>query len=119
MQRLILPVVMIGMVPAVSAMAQTDPAARIEKARAAFAATDTNKDGALSLQEWTAAGRKERGFKMIDADRDGKLTPAELKAIADKYGARRYPRRPRARAVAFLLRDGAGFWRTGEQADFL
>ena len=35
MQRLILPVVMIGMVPAVSAMAQTDPAARIEKARAA------------------------------------------------------------------------------------
>ena len=27
MQRLILPVVMIGMVPAVSAMAQTDPAA--------------------------------------------------------------------------------------------
>ena len=89
MQRLILPVVMIGMVPAVSAMAQTDPAARIEKARAAFAATDTNKDGALSLQEWTAAGRKDRGFKMIDADRDGKLTPAELKAIADKYGARR------------------------------
>ena len=89
MQRLILPALMIGMVPAVSAFAQTDPAAQLEKARAAFAAIDTNKDGALSLQEWTAAGRKERGFKMVDGDGDGKVTPAELQAIAQKYGARR------------------------------
>ena len=41
---------------------------------------DTNSDGALDLAEWKAAGRRERGFTMIDADKDGKVTPAELRA---------------------------------------
>lgn len=45
-----------------------------------FDAWDSNKDGALTLNEWTAAGRQEDGFKRVDADHDGKITPAELKA---------------------------------------
>lgn len=65
-----------------TAMAQ-DASAR---ARDIFAKADTNQDGALSLEEWKAAGRRERGFSMIDADRDGKLTPEELRAAAAKYG---------------------------------
>lgn len=65
-----------------TAMAQ-DASAR---ARDIFAKADTNQDGALSLEEWKAAGRRERGFSMIDADRDGKLTAEELRAAAAKYG---------------------------------
>ena len=66
--------------------AQTVPAP--DKVENAFAKVDTNHDGVLSLAEWTAAGRRERGFKMIDADGNGKLTPAELKAAMAKFGRR-------------------------------
>ncbi len=59
-----------------------------DKAQAVFEKADSNHDGALSLAEWTAAGRRERGFKMIDADGDGKVTPSELEAAAAKFGRR-------------------------------
>ena len=42
-----------------------------------FDATDTNKDGALSREEWIAAGRKPEGFAMMDLNKDGKVTREE------------------------------------------
>ena len=56
------------------------------KAREMFIKADTNQDGALSLEEWKAAGRRDRGFAMIDADHDGKVTPDELRAAAAMRG---------------------------------
>jgi Ca2+-binding EF-hand superfamily protein len=55
-------------------------------ARAMFDKADTNHDGMLNLDEWKAAGRRERGFKMIDANHDGQITPDELRAFAATYG---------------------------------
>ena len=75
-----------------TAMAQDASA----KAREMFIKADTNQDGALSLEEWKAAGRRDRGFAMIDADKDGKVTATEAEAgvsallathDADKSGA--------------------------------
>lgn len=65
------------------ASAQSEEA--VAKAKAMFAQADTDKDGALSAAEWKAAGRRDRGFKMIDANADGKLTPDELRAAVAKY----------------------------------
>ena len=45
-----------------------------------FVKADTDKDGKLSLAEFTAAGKTEAVFKDADADHDGFLTPEELKA---------------------------------------
>jgi Ca2+-binding EF-hand superfamily protein len=56
------------------------------KAKAMFEKADANHDGAISAEEWQAAGRRERGFQMIDADHDGKITPDELRAAAAKRG---------------------------------
>lgn len=48
-----------------------------------FKSWDKNGDGVLTKDEWLAAGRREEGFARVDADHDGKVTPAELKdAIA-------------------------------------
>ena len=56
---------------------------------ALFAQADTNKDGALSKEEWLAAGRQERGFAFMDADTDGKLTAEELRAGRERLEQRR------------------------------
>lgn len=45
---------------------------------AVMAAMDTNKDGSISLAEWTAGGRPEAAFARIDANMDGKITAEEL-----------------------------------------
>lgn len=72
------------------ALAQSTPSAPVsaDKAREMFAEADKDKDGALSLDEWKAMGRRERGFRMIDADKDGKVTPAEIRAAVEAYRAR-------------------------------
>lgn len=61
------------------------PAATPDRAAAAFAKIDRNGDGVVTADEWKAAGRRERGFKFIDSDHDGKLTLAELRAAAARF----------------------------------
>lgn len=41
-------------------------------------AADANKDGKWSKEEWLAAGRREMGFNLLDADKDGFVSRAEL-----------------------------------------
>ena len=41
---------------------------------------DKNGDGAVSKDEWTAAGRPAERFDAVDANKDGKITAAELEA---------------------------------------
>lgn len=64
-----------------AATAQTPPApADMADARTRLLAADTNADGKWDKPEWLAAGRREMGFRMIDADKDGFVTQDELKA---------------------------------------
>jgi hypothetical protein len=58
-----------------------------EQVEAAFKAMDTNKDGSISKDEWTAAGRREQGFARFDANGDGKITLDEMKAAAARFAA--------------------------------
>jgi hypothetical protein len=60
---------------ATPALAQTAPPA---SPRERLIAADANKDGKWSKEEWLAAGRREMGFAMIDADKDGFVTQPEL-----------------------------------------
>lgn len=53
-----------------------------------FKAWDKNGDGGITLEEWTAAGRKEQGFQFSDTDKDGKVTLDELKAAMAKAAQR-------------------------------
>lgn len=41
---------------------------------------DKNGDGTVTRDEWTAAGRPAERFDIIDANKDGKITAAELEA---------------------------------------
>jgi EF hand len=52
--------------------------------RIMFALMDADGDGTISLQEFQAA--HERIFKGMDTNRDGKLTPEEMKAFI--YGSK-------------------------------
>ncbi|UAK23722.1 EF-hand domain-containing protein [Sphingomonas nostoxanthinifaciens] len=54
-------------------------------AQQAFDKADTDHDGALSLAEWKAMGRRERGFNFIDANHDGKVTPDEIRAAMARF----------------------------------
>ena len=51
---------------------------------------DKDGDGAISKDEWTAAGRPAERFDMVDANKDGKITADELtaamKAMQQKPG---------------------------------
>ena len=41
---------------------------------------DKNGDGAVSKDEWVAAGRPAERFDAVDANKDGKITAEELAA---------------------------------------
>ena len=58
-----------------------------EQIEAAFKAMDTNKDGSISKEEWTAAGRREQGFARFDANGDGKITLEEMKTVTASFAA--------------------------------
>lgn len=51
------------------------------KMKEKFDMHDTNKDGALSMSEWNAAGGEM--FKKADANGDGKVTFEEKKAFKE------------------------------------
>jgi hypothetical protein len=71
-------------------MAGGNPEARAE-ARAKLIAADTNKDGKWDKVEWTAAGRREQGFALLDTNGDGFITQAELEEGRARMRARRTP----------------------------
>lgn len=66
------------LIAAAPAFAQTPPPAAPATPRERLMAADANKDGKWSKAEWLAAGRREMGFAMIDADKDGFVTQPEL-----------------------------------------
>ncbi len=81
MRRLLIVATMLAM-PTLAA-AQNGPAqtpAALAEARAKLLAADTDHDGKWSKAEWLAAGRRERGFDFMDADKNGSVTPAELQS---------------------------------------
>ena len=41
---------------------------------------DRDGDGAVSKEEWTAAGRPAERFDAVDTNKDGKISVAELEA---------------------------------------
>ena len=41
---------------------------------------DKDGDGAVSKDEWVSAGRPAERFDIVDANKDGKITAAELEA---------------------------------------
>lgn len=49
---------------------------------------DKDGDGAVSKDEWVAAGRQADRFDLIDANKDGKITAAELEAAMAAMRAR-------------------------------
>lgn len=50
-----------------------------------FDQIDTNRDGGISREEAAAAPRLAEHFAEIDADRDGRVVPAELKNYAKTH----------------------------------
>lgn len=59
--------------PATASAQAPDPATIIKN-------WDKNGDGAVSKDEWVAAGRPAERFDMVDANHDGKITAEELTA---------------------------------------
>lgn len=70
--------------PAPQSPAQAQAPAETSPAVAqALAQYDSDKDGKISLAEWTAAGRQERGFVRFDTNADGFMVEAELQAALE------------------------------------
>ena len=67
-----------------------------------FKKADTNGDGALSKAEADAAGMKRlsANFDKIDANKDGKITPEEMKAARTANQGERRGKRPGADKAA-------------------
>jgi len=61
------------------------PQGEVNKGGKMFEENDTNKDGAISKDEWRARGDKM--FSQTDGNSDGKLTQEETKAHYDKKRA--------------------------------
>lgn len=62
---------------------------------AAFGNADSNHDGRLSQSEWQSARLREatEKFRRMDANRDGALTPEELRAAREQRREQRRERR--------------------------
>lgn len=52
-----------------------------------FDAMDTNHDGVVTLEEWTAAGRRPERFAQIDSGHTGKITREQLRDYMQKWRA--------------------------------
>lgn len=78
-------------VAAGAALAQEGPppGMRMPAPEDIFKRWDTNSDSVVDKAEWTAAGRPEDRFAMIDVDKDGKVTLDELKGAFEKMRQRR------------------------------
>lgn len=70
--------------PAPTDAATPTASAPDDPVQAMFDKADANRDGVLTLEEWKAAGRREQGFQMIDADHDSKVTLVEIRAAISK-----------------------------------
>ncbi|MEN9932404.1 MAG: hypothetical protein RIS17_977 [Pseudomonadota bacterium] len=68
----------ISLLIAAPALAQTPAPAAPAGTRERLIAADANKDGKWSKEEWLAAGRREMGFNLLDADKDGFVSQPEL-----------------------------------------
>lgn len=76
--------------PPTAAATGAIPAAALPKhLHPGFNMVDTNHDGVLSLDEWTAAGRRADRFAKIDANHDGKVTREEIAAFRATMEAQR------------------------------
>jgi hypothetical protein len=64
-----------------AAAATQAPAPPLADPETTIARIDVNKDGGASLQEWLAVGNHAGGFALMDTDKDGKVTVAELIAF--------------------------------------
>ena len=73
-------------------LAQTGAPPQPRDPAAMFAKADANKDKTIVLTEWLAIGRREMGFKLMDADGDGKVTQPEFTAGLEKFRAYAKPR---------------------------
>lgn len=79
-----------------------------ERAEARFAASDTNRDGRISLAEFQDASDRKLAerFQTLDANHDGQLTPQEMQAAREQrrehMGERRHARRERMEQVRAL-----------------
>ncbi|WP_156254440.1 EF-hand domain-containing protein [Sandarakinorhabdus oryzae] len=74
--RLLLALTLLSAAPAFAQDAPPPPPAGGMRER--LIAADANKDGKWSKEEWLAAGRREMGFNLLDADKDGFVTQPEL-----------------------------------------
>lgn len=69
--------------PALGSEPAPAPADRVS---VVFGKVDTDKDNVITRAEWQAAGRKQRGFDMLDENGDGKVTPDEMRTVLAKFG---------------------------------
>jgi hypothetical protein len=79
--RLILPILLLLAAPAFAQDPSAPPAAPApgqSPAAQRLMSADANKDGKWSKDEWLAAGRREMGFNLLDADKDGFVSRPEL-----------------------------------------
>jgi hypothetical protein len=90
-RTLLVALVSLGSLAAGAAMAQDapPPQMRMPTPEEAIKRLDTNTDGVVEKAEWTAAGRPEERFAMLDGDKDGKVTVDEMKAAFEKMRQRR------------------------------
>ena len=82
MRKIVFAVAAVALFAAGVANAQAPAPADIVKAM------DKDADGAISKEEWAAAGRPAERFDTVDANKDGKISVAELEAVIAAMRAR-------------------------------